>query len=78
MTLKELKNKVSIGCCTRGAFNVTITYRGKEFSCSSTDTRAYDVARAWLKEDDTLGSSYYTPKQAYQALYDEVKRHFNL
>lgn len=78
MTLSELKNKVEIGTCVNGHFKVTIMYRGKKYTCTSTDTLAYDVARAWLKEDDTLGTSYYTPKQAYQALYDEVKSYHNL
>lgn len=78
MTLSELKNKVELGTCANGHFNVTIMYRGKKYTCTSTDTLAYDAARAWLKEDDTLGTSYYTPKQAYQALYDEVKSYHNL
>ena len=77
MTLKELKNKVSIGCCTHGAFNVTITYRGREYTCVSNNTLAYDVIRAFLKWDDRKGASY-TPTQAYQALYDEVKYFNNL
>lgn len=66
MTLKELKNKVSIGCCTHGTFKVTITYRGKEFSCASADTLAYDV----IKFNES--TPFYTLKQAYQALYDEA------
>lgn len=66
MTLRELENRVTIGVVLQGHFKVTIEYRGKSYSCISTDTLASDC----IRYDD---KSYYTRKQAFQALYDYCK-----
>lgn len=72
MTLKQFQDKVTIGTCLMGQIKVIIHYRGKVYSCKSNNTQAYDVIRAWLRwEDIPYG---YTPKQAYQALWNECKR----
>lgn len=71
MTLKQFRDKVNIGTCLHGNFKVTIEYRGKFYSCTSTDTLMYDR----IKGDTDTG---YTEKQAYQALYDHCKSENNL
>ena len=72
MTLKEFSNKVEIGTCFMGQFKVTINYRGKDYTCKSNNTQAYDAIRAWLT--DGIPAWGYTPKQAYEALWDKCKR----
>lgn len=56
-----------------GLYKVTFVYRGKTISCTTTNTLAIDR----LSEISTVTSktctSYYTEKQALQALYDECK-----
>jgi hypothetical protein len=74
MTLQQLRDKVNIGTCLQGHFAVTITYRGKKYTCISTDTLAYDTIRGY----GDGGNDYYTEKQAYQALYDHCKNKNNL
>lgn len=70
MTLKELKNKVTV---TRwhgyGQYKVRIIYRGKEYFCHSNNSMAFDRAIDPEKSD-----GYYTTKQAWQAFYDECKQ----
>ena len=68
MTLKELKAKMNICTCVRGMFSVGILYRGSWNYSHSNNTLAYDV----IKSEEP--SSFYTIKQAYQALWDEVAR----
>lgn len=68
MTQKELELKfVSIKLAGSGSYRVTIEYRNHTYSCISNNSLAYD---AWRNDDH----SYYTEKQALQALYDECKR----
>ncbi len=71
MTLSQLEDKVAISPVLQGHFNVTIEYRGKVYSCTSTDTMMSDVIRYGDKNG-------YTRKQAFQALYDYCKRKNNL
>ena len=77
MTLKQLTEKVRVGLCMSGQFRVDITYRGWDYWCPSHNTLAYDVIRDW-KRDNVVKSTYYTPKQAYEALWDECKRYNKL
>ena len=74
MTLQQLQERVTIGTCLQGHFAVTITYRGKKYTCISTDTLAYDTIRGY----GDGGNDYYTEKQAYQSLYDFCKYKNNL
>lgn len=54
-----------------GHYEVEITYRGKKYTCTSTNSLAWDMndwnpgePRAW----------YSSARQALQAFYDECKR----
>lgn len=73
MTLKELKERVkAVHKIGYNNYKVTIVFRGKEYTCDSNNSMAWDAI-----EEPSWGSSnilYYTEKQAYQALYDECKR----
>lgn len=78
MNLQQLKNvvKVSreIGYCS---YEVTITYRGKKYTCYSNNSLAWDR----LDDDnypDNKIVGFYTNKGAYQAFYEECKRKNNL
>lgn len=74
MTTKELYNRITLGTCVSGQFTVTIEYRGEEYTCKSNNTLAYDSIRF----DPEPGESYYTPKQALMALWNECKMKNNL
>ena len=77
MTLKELENKVRISRASgHGQYRITIEYRGREYSCLSNNTLAYDslphscsAGGCW---DDT--NLPMTSKQALQCFWDECKR----
>ena len=71
MTLKEFSNKVDLGTCLMGQFKVTINYRGKDYTCKSNNTQAYDAIRSWFRGH--IPAWGYTPKQAYEVLWDECK-----
>lgn len=71
MTLKELKEKVRVerakGYCS---YLVTIKYRGKEYTCHSNNSLAWDR----LNDDnfrDNHANGFYTNKQAYMAFWIE-------
>lgn len=72
MTLQQLHERVRLGICLQGHFQVTIEYRGKGYTCVSTNTMLYDR----IRHDDV--DTGYTEKQAYQALYDICKNKNNL
>lgn len=63
---------MTVGVCLHGHFKVTIQYRGKTYSCVSTNTIMYDVI--W-HDDKDCG---YTRKQAFQSLYNYCKRKHQL
>lgn len=78
MTLKELRNRVRVsrakGYCS---YEVKITYRGKEYTCHSNNSLAWDR----LDDDnyrDNEEHGFYTNKEAYEAFYEECKRKNNL
>lgn len=73
MTLKQIKDKVDICLCLHGQFNVIINYRGKEYTCKSNNTMAYDTILTWKRERVPVCGGY-TIKKAYEALWDECKR----
>jgi hypothetical protein len=76
-TLNQLQKNVSFFFSGYGHNKVSIIYRGKEYKCTSTNTRATDRIK-----DDNEGldrNSYYTTKkEAYLSLYNEVKAANNL
>jgi hypothetical protein len=78
MTLKELRQKVRVtrakGYCS---YEVTITYRGKEYTCHSNNSLAWDRLEDGNLHDNEVGG-FYTNKSAWQAFYDECKRKNNL
>jgi hypothetical protein len=79
MTLQELRQKVRVER-DRGFFylyKVTITYRGREYTCKSNNSLAWDR----LDDDnyrDNEVNGFYTNKGAYKAFYEECKRKNNL
>lgn len=73
-TLNQLKKIVSFGFSGYGHNRIAIIYRGKEYTCKSTNTIATDR----IKSDDGSANYGYTEKQAYIALYNECKRANNL
>jgi hypothetical protein len=77
MNTQQLQRKVSFGFSGYGHNKVVITYRGKEYKCTSSNTQATD--RIMDDNDGINHDKYYkTKKQAYLSLYNEVKRANNL
>jgi len=71
MTRIELKRRISTRFAGHGHFKVTIVYRGKDYSCITTNTLAIDK----IGEERTTPLEFYvTEKQALQALWEECKR----
>ena len=73
MTEQELKDRIKVEWKGYGSYRITIKFRNKFYSCISHNSLAYDDMDSYDNH-----SSYYTSKQAYQALYDECKRANNL
>ncbi len=78
MTLKELKNRMSVrhakGYCQ---YEVEITYRGKQYTCKSNNSLAWDrLDDGNYADTHVMGG--YTNKGAWKAFYDECKRQNNL
>ena len=69
MTTKELKERVSWKWSGYGSYLVTITYRGKEYHCTSHNTLANDDY-----QEEGHRSYYKTDRQCLLAFYDECKR----
>lgn len=77
MTTTQLQKKVSFGFSGYGHNTVTITFRGKEYKCTSTNTSATD--RIMDDNDGINHDTYYTTKkQALISLYKECKQANNL
>ena len=78
MTLQELRQRVKVqrdrGYCS---YIVTITYRGKEYTCHSNNSLAWDRLDDDNYRDNEVGG-FYTNKGAWQAFYDECKRNNGL
>jgi len=70
MTTKELYNRITIGCCAGGQFEVEIEFRNKTYRCKSNNTLAYDC----LRNNDGELVYYSSEKQALLALWSECKR----
>jgi hypothetical protein len=77
MNTTQLQRKVSFGFAGYGHQRVVITYRGKEYKCTSSNTQATD--RIKDDNDGINNDKYYkTKKQAFMSLYNECKRANNL
>ena len=74
MTYEDLQQHItSIRKVSSGAWRVTIEYRGEFYAATTNNSTAID--RFHNDEVSEKTSRYgYTAKQAFQALYDEVKR----
>ena len=77
MTTTQLQKKVTFGFYGYGHQKLIITFRGKEYQCTTTNTQATDRIN-----DDNDGidyNSYYkTKKQALISLFNECKQANNL
>lgn len=78
MTLDELRRRIKVER-DKGfhLYKITITYRGKEYTCKSKNSLAWDR----LDDDnysDNEVNGFYTNKGAYLAFYEECKRKNNL
>ena len=77
MTTTQLQKKVSFGFSGYGHYHIVITFRGKVYSCKSTNTSATD--RIMDDNDGINHDTYYTTKkQAFMSLYNECKQANNL
>ena len=77
MTTTQLQKKVSFGFSGYGHQRVVITFRGKEYHCTSTNTDATD--RIMDDNDGINNNTYYTTKkQALMSLFNECKQANNL
>jgi hypothetical protein len=77
MNTTQLTKKVSFGFAGYGHQRVVITFRGKEYKCTSTNTSATD--RISDDNDGINHDSYYkTKKQAFMSLFNECKQKNNL
>jgi hypothetical protein len=74
MTKAQLSSRIDARkTSSYGHYRVTIHYRGKEYSCISTDSMAYD---RYL--DDEAKRGHYTQKDALISFWNECKRKNNL
>ena len=77
MTLKELKSNMGIWPVNINyeAFIVTIYYRNRKYSCSSSNSLAYKrMLKSVLNEmGNNVVMNSYTLKAAYMAFYNECK-----
>jgi hypothetical protein len=73
MNTEQLIKRVAFGFASYGHYYVAIVYRGKGYSCKTTNMEATDAAR---EGDNVKGR--LTRKQALLSLYNECKRANNL
>jgi hypothetical protein len=77
MTTTQLQKKVTFGFYGYGHQKLIITFRGKEYQCTTTNTQATD--RINNDNDGIDSNSYYkTKKQALISLFNECKQANNL
>ena len=75
MTTLELQTRINTYFSSYGHFIVSITYRDKEYTCTTTNTMAIDCM---YNEGVDYDRYYKTAKQALLALWDECKTKNNL
>ena len=68
MTTRQFEERVGWKQCGYGTYDVTISYRGKQYHCKSHNTLASDDYQSDSR------SYYKTDKQCLMAFYDECKR----
>lgn len=78
MKTRDLENKIYVGVCLSGQFTIRIEYRGRQYSCKSNNTLAYDRYKNSDYFFDKQPMYGYTYKQALQSMFDECKRKNNL
>ncbi len=77
MNTTQLQKKVAFGFSHYGHYHITITFRGKVYSCTTTNTQATD--RIIDDNDGINHDTYYsTKKQAFMSLFKECKQANNL
>jgi len=75
MTTAQLSQRIDASRTTSyGHYKVTIQYRGKQYSCISTDSMAYDR----YMDEDAKGRGIYTQLDALKSFWNECKRKNNL
>ena len=76
MTTKELKERVDIRrSIGYDIYKITITYRGRNYECSTNNSLAYDRITGYADDVPVKAThNFYTYKGALEALYDECKR----
>jgi hypothetical protein len=74
MTTAQLSSRIDASrTSSYGHYKVTIQFRGKEYSCISSDSMAYD---RYLDDDAKRG--HYTQRDALTSFWNECKRKNNL
>lgn len=75
LTLKQLKDRVSVGWKGYGTYTVEIEWHGRKYHCTSHNAPAIDRIHGENYVPDTKhADGGYTLKQAYAAFYEECKR----
>jgi hypothetical protein len=75
MTAQELSQRiVADKTSSYGHYKVTIQYRGKEYTCITTNSEAYDR----YNDEERKGNRYYSQLDALKDLWRECKRKNNL
>lgn len=73
MTIEQLRERTKVEWIGTCQYRVTITYRGRTYTCKSNNSLAWDRL-----DDDNYPDNYtvgtYTNKGAWLAFYDECKR----
>lgn len=79
MKTEELRRKIeSIHVCGSGHWRVCISYRGKFYYSTTTNSLAIDRMKDYDNTLDRVSRYGYTYGQAVRALYDECKRKNNI
>ena len=79
MTTRQLEERVAV-CRANGycSYRVTIRFYGRDYSCFSNNTLAYDRMTEHGYIGDEKVHDCYTYKGALLAFYEECKRKHNL
>jgi hypothetical protein len=74
MTTKELKDRITIRFSGYGNYKVTIEFRGKQYTCTTNNSLAYDRITGFAYDiPDRVEKGFYTLKGALLAFYNECK-----
>ena len=75
MSTTELLQRITCDRTTSyGHYKVNILYRGKQYSCITTNAQAYDH----YNDEDRKGNRHYSQRDALKDLWNECKRKNNL